>query len=226
LSHDSFVYLDDRAIASRQGEAAHYGKRSYFIIKRGMDVAAASCLLLALSPLLLVLMALIYRDGGHPLYSQPRLGRSAKTFTLWKLRTMVMDADKALADHLASNEEARTEWSETQKLRHDPRVTAIGRFLRKYSIDELPQLWNVLVGDMSLVGPRPMFLEQRAMYLGIPYCDLRPGLTGLWQVSDRNNCAFADRAGWDTRYAQMLSLWTDLRILLMTIVVVFRGTGC
>lgn len=138
---------------------------------------------------------------------------------------MVKDADARLETHLASDNAARGEWDTTQKLKADPRITPFGRFLRKSSFDELPQLWNVLKGDMSLVGPRPMMPEQAPLYPGEAYYTLRPGITGLWQVSERNATAFADRAHYDTRYEQSLSLVTDLRILMATIRVVLRGTG-
>src|SRR5690606_7861082 len=111
------------------------------------------------------------------------------------------------------------------KLRHDPRITWVGRFIRKYSIDELPQLLNVLTVDMTLVGPRPFLPEQRQHYPGAAYYSMRPGLTGLWQISERNGCTFAERAMHDTRYAAIMSLATDVKIMLKTVSVIFRGTG-
>jgi len=138
---------------------------------------------------------------------------------------MVPDTDARLAAHLALDEAARREWETYQKLTSDPRVTAFGRMLRKSSLDELPQLWNVLKGDMSLVGPRPMLPEQLPLYPGRAYFALRPGVTGLWQISDRNASTFARRAEFDADYAHRLSLATDLRVLVATISVVVRGTG-
>jgi exopolysaccharide production protein ExoY len=138
---------------------------------------------------------------------------------------MVVDADAQLEAYLAANPEARLEWDRTQKLKSDPRITPVGRFIRKISLDEVPQLWNVLKGDMSLVGPRPMMPEQRALYQGGAYFELRPGITGFWQVGDRNDTTFSARAVYDARYAQDLSLMTDVIILLLTIRVVLRGTG-
>jgi lipopolysaccharide/colanic/teichoic acid biosynthesis glycosyltransferase len=143
-----------------------------------------------------------------------------------KIRTMVPDAETRLAAHLESDPEARQEWDSLQKLRRDPRVTRFGQFLRKSSLDELPQLWNVLKGDMSLVGPRPMMQNQRTLYPGQAYFAMRPGITGLWQISDRNRTTFADRALYDTLYRQQLGFWTDLRIIFATLRVVLRGTGC
>jgi lipopolysaccharide/colanic/teichoic acid biosynthesis glycosyltransferase len=138
---------------------------------------------------------------------------------------MVPGADALLEYHLRKNPEARREWDETQKLKNDPRITRIGAFLRKSSLDELPQLWNVLRGEMSLVGPRPMMVDQRTLYPGTAYFDLRPGITGLWQISERNETSFAERAVFDNRYLASLSLSLDVSILLRTVSVVLRGTG-
>jgi lipopolysaccharide/colanic/teichoic acid biosynthesis glycosyltransferase len=139
---------------------------------------------------------------------------------------MILDADQKLETYLASDPAARAEWDEKQKLVHDPRITRVGRLIRKSSLDELPQLLNVLMGDMSLVGPRPMMPDQRALYPGRAYYDLRPGITGPWQVSERNETSFADRARFDDKYHHDLSLATDLRLLGCTVKVVLRATGC
>lgn len=211
----------EAGLARRRSHPNFYGAG-----KRALDIGLVLLGGLFFLPLILILAGLSRLDGGPALFRQPRLGRNGRVFRLWKLRTMVPDADKKLALYLDANPAARAEWDLTQKLKHDPRMTMVGRYLRRYSLDELPQLWNVLVGDMSLVGPRPMLPEQRKLYPGTAYFDLRPGLTGSWQVSERNGCAFAERAGYDNRYAQTISLGTDLRILLQTVAVVFRGTGC
>jgi lipopolysaccharide/colanic/teichoic acid biosynthesis glycosyltransferase len=199
--------------------------RLYLAAKRGFDIAAV----LLSAPLILVLIGalalLVRRDGGRAFYCQPRLGKHGRIFLLWKLRSMVPDADARLARHLSEDPAAAAEWAKAQKLRHDPRITGAGRWLRKYSLDELPQLWNVLIGDMSLVGPRPMFPEQQVLYPGSAYFDFRPGLTGLWQISKRNQCSFAERADFDNRYAQTASFIGDLGILMQTVSVVLRGTG-
>jgi lipopolysaccharide/colanic/teichoic acid biosynthesis glycosyltransferase len=199
--------------------------RLYSAFKRAFDLAVV----LASAPFALALVfgiALVVRlDGGRAFYRQQRLGRNGRTFTIWKLRTMVPDAEQRLAEYLAVNPDARREWDKTQKLRNDPRITWAGGYLRKYSLDELPQLFNVLRGDMSLIGPRPICVDQRRLYPGTAYYALRPGLTGLWQVHERNNCSFAERAGYDTRYAEELSLSLDMRILSKTVLVVARGTG-
>lgn len=189
------------------------------------------CLLVAMSipfvvPIILVLAFLVAIDGGSPFYHQQRVGRGGKPYRIWKLRTMVRDADARLEEHLAADPAARAEWDSTQKLKSDPRITRFGQFLRRSSLDELPQLLNVLKGDMSLVGPRPMMPCQQPLYPGSAYYRLRPGITGLWQVSERNRSTFADRAGFDAQYDRDLSLTGDLRLLVATVRVVLRGTGC
>ena len=176
-------------------------------------------------PIVLILALLVARDGAAPFYLQDRVGRAGRVFRIWKLRTMVKDADARLEAHLAADPAARMEWDATQKLKDDPRITRLGRILRKSSLDELPQLWNVLKGDMSLVGPRPMMVSQRPLYGGRSYYALRPGVTGLWQISDRNECDFSARAGFDDIYERSVSLGTDLTVLARTVSVVVRGTG-
>lgn len=197
----------------------------YSMAKRAIDIAVV----ILLAPIALVIIAclavMIRAGGGTALYGQRRVGRNGEIFIMWKLRSMVPDAEHLLQRHLEQDATARLEWESAQKLRYDPRITGLGRFMRKYSIDELPQLWNVLVGQMSLVGPRPMAPEQRPFYPGQAYFDLRPGMTGLWQVSGRNQCTFAERAVYDTQYGSIASLGTDLRILASTVTVVLRGTG-
>lgn len=172
-----------------------------------------------------ILALLVRLDGSSAFYRQPRIGMGGRTFMLWKLRTMVPQAERKLESYLAAHPQARLAWNQSQKLRDDPRVTAIGRYLRKYSLDELPQLLNVLLGDMSLVGPRPILPEQRQLYDGTAYYRLRPGLTGLWQIGKRNEATFAERAIIDTEYFNRMSLFTDIRILSKTPIVVLKGTG-
>jgi lipopolysaccharide/colanic/teichoic acid biosynthesis glycosyltransferase len=176
-------------------------------------------------PVVLLLGILIRRDGGPAFYSQERIGLNGRIFRIWKLRSMCVGAEELLEAHLTANPGARSEWETTQKLKDDPRVTPIGRLLRRNSLDELPQLWNVLVGDMSLVGPRPMMPDQARLYPGVAYYGLRPGVTGFWQISRRNGTTFAGRAAYDTRYARRMSLITDLRVLFATVWVVLVGTG-
>lgn len=193
--------------------------------KRGIDVFLVLLALPVIVPVMAVLMLLVARDGHSPIYLQQRIGRGGRQFTIWKLRTMVPDADQVMERYLAGNDAARHEWQEMQKLKNDPRITRIGRMLRKSSLDELPQLWNVLCGEMSLVGPRPMMPKQASLYPGLAYYALRPGITGPWQISDRNEGSFAARATFDTEYDRQLSLATDMRILMATVGVVLRGTG-
>lgn len=176
-------------------------------------------------PLILLMALLVACDGGNPFFVQKRLGRNGRVFRIWKLRTMVVDAESHLKAHLDQDPEARHQWDSTQKLKRDPRVTRVGRLLRKTSMDELPQLLNVVNGTMSLVGPRPMMVGQRHLYYGRAYYRLRPGITGLWQISARNESEFVARVRYDEEYHRDLSGWLDLKILVRTVMVVLRGTG-
>ena len=196
------------------------------VLKRGLDITLVLAAALPITIILGVCALLVARDGGSPFYSQERVGRFGKTFKMWKLRSMVPDADAALEAYLSDNPGARAEWDRTQKLRNDPRITKIGHILRKTSLDELPQLWNVLKGDMSLVGPRPMMVEQKTIYPGSAYYALRPGLTGFWQVSVRNESSFVERAEYDAEYLSKVSLAQDIAVMWKTINVVTKGTGC
>jgi len=193
--------------------------------KRLLDIVLVLLVAPFVLPVVLGLGLVIRRDGGAAFYCQERIGRGGKVFRLWKLRSMVVDADRKLEEYLRADTAARAEWDETQKLKEDPRITAAGRLIRKTSLDELPQLWNVLTGDMSLVGPRPMMPQQAELYPGRDYYRLRPGLTGLWQISDRNQTSFAARAAYDAEYSRQVSLVTDVLVLFATVWVVLRGTG-
>lgn len=212
----------DRPIAIRAANRPFYATSG----KRILDGVLAAMVILPLLAVMAILVPLIMLDGGSPIYFQNRVGRNGKTFRMWKLRSMVPDADRALDAYLAANPAARAEWDHSQKLAQDPRITFVGRFIRKTSLDELPQLLNVLQGDMSLVGPRPMMLSQRRLYPGTAYYALRPGITGFWQISARNQSSFAARAAFDAGYLNDVSLGTDLRVMLRTVGVVLRGTGC
>lgn len=177
-------------------------------------------------PVILICSFALWLEGGRPFYTQPRLGRNGRVFRILKLRTMVRDADQKLQHILATDPAMRQEWDETQKLKNDPRITPVGRLMRAASLDELPQLWNVLKGDMSLVGPRPMMPDQLSLY-GNPraYFALRPGITGIWQVSVRNEGSFASRAEADRCYLAQRSFLGDLKLIWRTIGVVLKGTG-
>lgn len=195
------------------------------LFKRIVDVSAVLAAAVIVVPVIAVLALIVASDGSNPFYWSQRVGLRGRNFGMLKLRTMVPNADQLLEKYLARNPSARLEWDSTQKLKMDPRITRIGRFLRKTSLDELPQLWNVLIGEMSLVGPRPMMPSQRVIYTGLAYYSLRPGITGPWQVSDRNEVEFSKRADFDREYDRTLSLGTDVQLLLATLRVVMKGTG-
>ena len=196
------------------------------VFKRLIDIFLVLLAAPIVVPTVLLLALMVSGDGCNPFYKQTRIGKNGRAFKMWKLRTMVCGADALLKSHLASDANARKEWSEKQKLTDDPRITKIGQLLRKTSLDELPQLWNVLIGEMSIVGPRPMMPEQRDLYPGRAYYALRPGVTGYWQISDRNKTTFAARAKFDNRYYEDVSFGTDASIMMSTVGVVLRGTGC
>lgn len=193
--------------------------------KRAFDVLLVLLAAPIVLPIIGIIALVVALDGASPFYRQKRLGRNGRIFSMLKIRTMVRGADALLEAHLAADPEARAEWDHAQKLRNDPRITWVGHVLRKSSLDELPQLWNVLRGEMSLVGPRPMMVDQASLYPGTAYYALRPGITGPWQVSDRNQSSFAARAEFDAAYHQELSLATDLRLLARTVGAVLRCTG-
>jgi lipopolysaccharide/colanic/teichoic acid biosynthesis glycosyltransferase len=190
------------------------------------------CAVLALAPLAVPLVAVLWalvRIGspGPGFYGQPRVGRGGRSFRCWKLRSMTAGAEAALARHLAADPSAARQWAARQKLAHDPRVTRLGRLLRRTSLDELPQLWNVFRGEMSLVGPRPVTRGELARYGADAWAYLccRPGLTGAWQVAGRNALSYAARVRLDVDYARRAGLATDLRILAATPRAVLRGPG-
>jgi lipopolysaccharide/colanic/teichoic acid biosynthesis glycosyltransferase len=182
-----------------------------------------------LAPVLLILFALTRLDGGPALYGHVRIGRNGMPFRCLKFRSMVTNGDAVLAAHLAKDRSAQLEWDSSRKLKDDPRVTRLGRVLRKTSLDELPQLFNVLSGEMSLVGPRPVVQAELTSYYGedgqAAYLSVRPGITGLWQVSGRSNLAYNHRVALDMEYALKASLGMDAMILCRTVSVVVLGKG-
>jgi exopolysaccharide production protein ExoY len=195
--------------------------------KRFVDVALAVLLLVCVAPLFPIFFFRIRSDGGPCFYRHQRLGLNGQTFGCLKFRTMVPDADKVLADLLARDPRAMTEWERTQKLAQDPRVTSIGRFLRKTSLDELPQLINVLKGEMSLVGPRPITQAEVARYgaaIGSYYA-VRPGITGLWQISGRSSASYDQRVALDAEYVATASTVRDVWIMLKTVPAVLFCRG-
>ncbi len=195
--------------------------------KRAFDIA----FVVAISPILfpvVALLALIVRlDGGAAFFGHKRVGKAGKTFTCWKLRSMVPDAEERLRTHLQSNKEANEFWQANFKLVDDPRVTKLGRFIRKTSLDELPQFWNVLIGDMSIVGPRPVTREETALYgdAAALLQKVRPGITGLWQVSGRNSVDYDHRVALDVKYLNLLNFPADIGIILRTVFVMLKRTG-
>jgi exopolysaccharide production protein ExoY len=198
--------------------------------KRAMDVALSAALLLLLLPVFLALAAAVAADGGRVFYSHRRVGRSGRTFGCLKFRSMRPDADRFLSDLLARDPAALAEWRAARKLRRDPRVTPVGRVLRATSLDELPQLINVLRGEMSLVGPRPVVQEELEQHYApagaaADYLSVRPGLTGPWQVSGRSDMDYRERVKLDAEYARNPSLLRDLALLAYTVVVVLRRRG-
>lgn len=198
------------------------------ILKRGADLMGTSLLLSACLPLLCaVAIGVLISSRGPIIYSQERVGLNGRRFRILKFRSMRVDADRALALFLDTNPEALSEWKAFQKLAKDPRVTKFGRFIRRTSLDELPQFWNVLRGDMSLIGPRPVTITEAERYgpAWRAYCAVRPGITGLWQVSGRSNISYTQRVQLDVRYVEHWSIWLDLKILAKTVRVVFGGDG-
>lgn len=185
---------------------------------------AGTALILALPLMAMVALAVRLSDGGPATYAHPRIGANGRTFRCIKFRTMVINGDEVLERHLRADPEAAREWAETRKLRNDPRVTSIGRFLRRTSLDELPQLINVLRGEMSCVGPRPIVEAELSKYGegAREYLAARPGITGLWQISGRSNLDYDDRVRLDVLYVRQWSLLLDLVILLRTIPAVLK----
>src|SRR5690348_16251914 len=200
----------------------------YNVLKPLLDLALVLLVLPIALPLGLLVAGLIrLTSRGSVLYRHRRIGQHQKPLYVWKFRTMYENSELLLDEHLYSNAAAREEWVRTQKLRHDPRVTPIGRLLRKTSLDEIPQLLNVLAGDMSLVGPRPIVDEERAKYGQYfrTYTYALPGITGLWQVSGRCDVDYAERVQMDVQYVEQWSLWMELKILLKTFKVILHSKG-
>ncbi len=202
-------------------------RRSYQWVKRGFDLSVGLMLLVLLSPLFLVLIFLIRRNGGTAFFGHTRIGQNGTPFKCLKFRSMRPDAEAVLKDLLANDPVARAEWEKDFKLKNDPRITPVGHFLRKTSLDELPQLINVIKGEMSLVGPRPVIQTELERYgeAACFYLEAKPGVTGLWQVSGRNDTTYAERVSLDSWYVQNWSLWYDIAILFKTIDVVLGRKG-
>lgn len=202
-------------------------KRSSRFLKRTMDIFGSIAIILLLSPLLLALYFKIKKDGGNAIYGHPRIGRNGKEFKCLKFRSMVVNSKEVLEELLKNDPEARAEWDRDFKLKNDPRITKIGHFIRKTSLDELPQLFNVLKGEMSLVGPRPIVKDELERYHEEVdyYLMAKPGMTGLWQVSGRNDVDYDTRVYFDSWYVKNWSLWNDIAILFKTVNVVLKRDG-
>ncbi len=206
--------------ARRGGWYRSHGKRLF-------DLVVVAAVAPVAVPVLCLAILVLLIEGGKPFFVQERLGKGGRIFRMWKLRTMVPDAETKLQFYLDSDSEMNREWEATQKLKNDPRVTRVGAFMRRTSIDELPQLWNVLKGDMSVVGPRPMMPDQLRYYGDASaYLAQLPGITGPWQVGIRNDSDFAHRASLDAAYLRSASFAEDMRYVLRTVGVVIRATGC
>jgi len=197
------------------------------MLKRLFDIVAASALIVFLAPVMVILGIAVGWSGGPIFFAHTRVGRGGHLFQCLKFRSMVPNSAEVLAKLLAEDEEARREWQETYKLKKDPRITAFGHFLRKSSLDELPQLFNVLRGDMSLVGPRPVVPDELERYgdAKVYYLEVRPGLTGLWQISGRSDLDYERRVSLDTWYVRNWTLWYDILILFKTVLVVPAKAG-
>lgn len=226
----SSMWVDSRSVGGMIGLEVRQqlSAREYEVFKRVIDVVLITLGSVFVLPLCAAIACWIKLEGRGPvLFSQLRVGRRGRQFRAWKFRSMVPDADQALERHLSAHPELRKEWECDQKLRNDPRLTRSGRFLRRSSLDELPQLWNVLIGDMSLVGPRPI-VEKEALRYGSAfetYKRVKGGLTGLWQVSGRNDISYAERVNLDMFYVRNWSVWLDFCILFRTVAVVLFSKG-
>nr|WP_174300250.1 sugar transferase [Caulobacter sp. S45] len=213
------------ALGQRRSASPGWSQRP---CQRALDLAIALPLIVVLAPTLGLIALLVWlHDGAMPFYGQTRIGCGGRNFRCWKFRSMVTDADAVLRRLLAVSPEAREEWGRDHKLKADPRVTRIGRVLRATSLDELPQLWNVLCGEMSLVGPRPIVSAEVSRYgpRFSFYCTCRPGITGLWQISGRNDVSYRRRVAMDSLYARRRSTPLDVKILVLTVPAVLLRRG-
>ncbi|HFP9383172.1 TPA: undecaprenyl-phosphate galactose phosphotransferase WbaP [Raoultella planticola] len=220
----SFIFSHEVMIFRVQQNLAKWSSR---ILKRLFDIVGSLSIILMLSPALIYISRKVKQDGGPPIYGHERIGKGGKPFKCLKFRSMVINSKEVLEELLASNEEARKEWEATFKLKNDPRITKIGNFLRRTSLDELPQLFNVLKGEMSLVGPRPIITAELERYNDeVDYYLLsKPGMTGLWQVSGRSDVDYETRVYLDAWYVKNWSMWNDIAILFKTIGVVLKKDG-
>lgn len=220
----SFIFSHEVMIFRVQQNLAKLSSR---ILKRLFDIIGAVAIITVLSPLLLYISRKVKKDGGPAIYGHERIGKNGQVFKCLKFRSMVINSKEVLEDLLANDEAAKNEWNATFKLKNDPRITKIGGFLRRTSLDELPQLFNVLRGEMSLVGPRPIIKAELERYNDeVDYYLLsKPGMTGLWQVSGRSDVDYETRVYLDAWYVKNWSMWNDIAILFKTISVVLKKDG-
>lgn len=228
---DSYSYTDVLGHSSSRSQRFSSEPSELFrykVVKRGVDIA----LMVVSLPVVLLVLAVVallvkLSSPGPVFYSHRRIRRGGTFFSMWKFRTMCVNSADVLEEYLARHPEARAEWNRTHKLRDDPRVTPVGRFLRRYSLDELPQLWNVASGEMSLVGPRPIVAAEVEKYGDCfdCYCSVVPGLTGLWQVSGRSELSYDERVALDCEYVARWSLTKDAMILMKTLSSVVNQDG-
>jgi Undecaprenyl-phosphate galactose phosphotransferase WbaP len=226
----SYPYADSPIFVRR--EHWHDSKPArlfrYRVVKRSMDLFLVLVSLPVLIPLFgVIAVAMMWSSPGPVFFSHRRIRKNGAFFSMWKFRTMCVNSTEVLEDYLSAHPEARAEWYATHKLRFDPRITRIGSFLRRFSLDELPQVWNVLTGSMSLVGPRPIVAAEVEKYGDNfqCYCRVKPGLTGLWQVSGRSELSYDARVALDCDYVRRWSLSRDTIILLKTFSVVLNQDG-
>jgi UDP-galactose-lipid carrier transferase len=224
---ESLTYDGPSAAATIHSGSAITASRTGSIVKRAADLLGAAFLIAVAALPMAVISLVIAASGQSPVFGHKRVGLNGKTFRCLKFRTMVNDAEAALKRHLDQNPAAAEEWAEHRKLVNDPRITRIGRFLRETSLDEIPQLFNVLRGEMSLVGPRPVTEEELVRYRTAvsSYLSIRPGITGLWQVSGRNDISYDRRVSLDAFYAANANLFLDAKILFQTVGVVLLRRG-
>lgn len=210
----------EQAAPRRMGLYAMIGKRL-------LDILLALILFPVLSPVIALLWMISRRDGGPGFFGHTRIGKDGTPFTCWKIRTMIHGAEDVLAEHLKTDAKAAQEWARDRKLSRDPRITNLGLFLRRSSLDELPQIWNVLRGDMSFVGPRPIVRCELSKYGSAApiYLSQKPGITGLWQVSGRNDVSYEDRVSFDIDYLERRTFSFDIKLILLTGLSVIGRTG-
>jgi len=230
IAHNPFIWLAPRDLGNSAALLVRQNlhDKRMLLLKRLLDlgiIALSACLVLPLW--IVIALAIMLDSPGAPVYFQERVGQKGTRFRVCKFRTMVRNADALLQKALVENSELQQEWEHNRKLKQDPRITRMGALLRKTSLDELPQLWNVLKGDMSLVGPRPIVHEEIEKYGAVfeEYLRVRPGLTGLWQISGRNNLTYEARVRLDQHYVSNWSVWFDIWILAKTVPVVLCGRG-